>query len=370
MTRRLNAKMYSRVLTVGLAAVSLSFAAACDSPGEGEGEGEGEVEGFDQEVLLNALEAAFEDCDIFNGLGQSDNGGTPLEELEPSAFGQQGDFDVRAFFEAQLELDGVSINDDNAADCVALLESCDPVLGEDGGACADLFEGARQDGEGCSASVQCESLNCGTDEDVCGVCVTPEPLIAEGEACDPEDDQCDFGLFCDGDVCVAFDEPDNLQAGDPCTEEEGCGGVFAGLGCVDGACAPIEVVQVGGDCQPLFGDNVTQHCIDSLSDNVCLDDDFDGQGVCTARAGVGESCAENFCVGGLSCNLDTELCEAGPGPGEPCDDVCGEGATCAENGVCVAFGNLGDACEADTCASGLVCDPASSQCALFADCAP
>lgn len=171
-------------------------------------------------------------------------------------------------------------------------------------------------------------LGCGTDWQEAGprvLCNMSFGSKALGEACteyeNAEGDDCERGLFCWSDRCIALQ--DEYVVGDVCyTEYPYCEG-----------------------------------------EAVCLDVDDDGVWMCEALPTAGEPCLYDTCAAGLLCN--DSACIEVPALGEPCGpadapcDPCLACATTIEPATCELPepGPIGAACSSDEqCAEGAWCN--------------
>jgi hypothetical protein len=157
-----------------------------------------------------------------------------------------------------------------------------------------LFYGTAAAGEACETDAESNSDDCLPDL-LCtnGICAVRTEGVAQGESCEPQDNECDAGLFCadiDGD------------------SESVC-----------------ERLPVGGET-----------CLGAL--DLCDVDFFCDQAskTCVTLPGIGDDCAPVGtlrCSAGAQCSADDDTCIAAPGAGEPCNGVCDVGLVC-ESEVC------------------------------------
>jgi hypothetical protein len=195
------------------------------------------------------------------------------------------------------------------------------------GKCEWVFP--AQPGESCEQTMdlshvgECDStagVTCPVEQ---GVCVAPPPTSGLGEACascsDASCTPCGAGLVCDGahGICSVPG-----KAGDACHDPL-CSGPCPGAQCGDG-----------------------------LSCNASTD-------VCVPAGKIGESCGYVACATGLYCDLGHGCTPLGS-PGDKCDvdsAPCVGGYGACKNGLCVAFGDPGAACNnSDDCPAGYFCD--------------
>ena len=170
---------------------------------------------------------------------------------------------------------------------------------------------------------------------------------------------CEQGLSCDSakDVCVA-----NAPAGGPC-------GGPSSLQCASGLYC--KVVNTGGSgalsgtCTPVSSGPCTQ-------DSECAFNEFCYQGACKPRLALGAPCgdARTGCTGFSECDTTSAAptCVHAGLRGERCariygsPAICINGSVCGLSSTCVARGQVGDACDAFSCAAPLLCSGTCFQC--------
>ena len=196
--------------------------------------------------------------------------------------------------------------------------------GVDGGACITDV--------GCAVGWVCQS----------GVCAAPAP---DGAACVEEGD-CSKGLTCRDGVCAPA-----LPSGEACP----------GVGCgADATCVPTADARA---CAPLATLGETCESWDACADGL-LCDFLQTPGVCVPAPTAGEPCPLGTCADDATCVQG--VCAARAPLGEPCGGTylgCEDGAACdLTTGLCAPLGGEGDACLGDerACAPGLLCDPLGS----------
>lgn len=257
-----------------------------------------------------------------------------------------------------------------------------------GGACMPLV----QDGAACTFGFQCApGLYCSSHDFVC------RPLGDPGEPC-PDGVCADNGVCLDGtcavpgavgasctssaacETALVCDASGHCAVpAEPCTTDASCGRdatctyvertcedpIAMGAPCaLDFECGPTGWCD-GGVCGPL--PSAGQPCV---STRLC------GPGascsselVCVTDAGLGERCDPDFgprCASHLGCIMGR--CDTPPSTGAPCssDHRCAAPAICDQGRtpeVCVPPGAEGDGCNVGTCGPGLACDPYSARCA-------
>ncbi len=258
------------------------------------------------------------------------------------------------------------------------------------GACTEFFKGVTPDGEFCKEDWDClEGSACASDSPFSGTAVCLKNAGVD-EACG-DWHFCADGLYCDSGSCLlqkqdgGFCDPelygdDCLSAscsdsgrcdpsppptqtkefGEPCIEDEECGG----------SCAKCRADSLGGpkSCQVLGA--AGNYCRDWMD---CLDDLGCSDGVCgTATAGAicGNS-VETLCDPGLYC-LPTVPCglyngdEVGCGANSPtCQYDADYGECTSVQGVCTLEADLpaSGACLHDyICALSSYCDAGTTTC--------
>ncbi|MEQ9495340.1 MAG: hypothetical protein RIT81_00745 [Deltaproteobacteria bacterium] len=213
--------------------------------------------------------------------------------------------------------------------------------------CFETFTGTTAVGEPCAYAQECAGgAWCSAEFGTCGQCERP---AGEGESCRAS--LCDDGLLCvrsgNNSVCVSVD----AAVGEPCGTV-GTGLCAGRLQCVgtgaERSCA--RPADVGDACDPTVATAPDCHYRGNVT---CAG------GVCapTVWGGEGASCAApNRCDGTAVCNTATMSCDAPPGFGEPCTDVCAPGFFCSFRGVCDLPAQRGLGCSAhEQCALGLWC---------------
>jgi hypothetical protein len=208
---------------------------------------------------------------------------------------------------------GPSYPDGDSCVCAALLD-----VGEQ---CFDA---------GTGASFPCDPAIAGCDYTT-GVCAA---LGQAGESCDVV--TCAAGLECADQVCVT--PLYGTTAGDPCTPEldSACGATTTnGLVCVDedadgeGVCTLAAIVGLGEACDTDYGYDIDglSHCANELTTTYCAKEFAEVTGICTARPTAGESCfsatAYIPCDVTSTCEYNFDFtdatCVALPALGEECD---------------------------------------------------
>ncbi|MRG94368.1 hypothetical protein [Polyangium spumosum] len=205
---------------------------------------------------------------------------------------------------------------------------------------ACVFEGDTCPGTCTRAPERCTEGSCGPDA-FCASNGTCEARAQVGEACDETqldfsnlgDEPCVAGAHCDNFVCVA-----DLDAGASCAGKSprACGEGAACL-CEDPASCASEADYA---CRPARAEgepcNMAFDCADGLFCN------FDDEGRCAARGGLGAACGGSFgaCQHPLECVDGT--C-AGEEPIAAELPLLEEGQSCVESGSCP----LGTACTCD-----------------------
>jgi hypothetical protein len=253
-----------------------------------------------------------------------------LGEAEPVFLTAKVDAELEvavASFERNLDNENVTFVRAAYDRCLEAAKNDDcAVLDDDDGPCATVFRGELNVDEVCAEGTECApGLSCFQDLDACGVC---RPLAVIGDDCTAS--SCVDGAACDGTVCQPEPEPSSFAEGDLCSLASGCGGVVSGLVCIDGACAPITVVDEGDACE--VGPTARLYCRNNTTTHTCAG------GTCTARPGLGDACD----VAG-ACDAREAACAEGTcvdegHPGDACTNGlgCQLGALCKQ-GVCVAL---------------------------------
>ncbi len=171
-----------------------------------------------------------------------------------------------------------------------------------------------------------------------------------------------FDFSSDRTVCgVCSFASGDRQAGEPCLDINGYGyasDCAPGLICVGprtigGVCIdPCVPTTVGLPC-----DRGVNACAEGLHCNI--------DQVCTPMAGPGESCANNLCADGHTCDEEQDRCVPLAGSGESCLEIyCdwGQGLVCGQDDVCGPVPHLGEPCRW-SCADDLICYPGTEVCA-------
>jgi hypothetical protein len=133
--------------------------------------------------------------------------------------------------------------------------------------CAQLFVGAREEGDGCSVDLCAPGLFCDAPApDACGRCARdlrePDPQ----DALRPCDDEPMCGLYAAAE-----------EVGAPC--DLNCGaGPYPALACIEGRCVQRRVIDIGGACdsfdEGLFEPRSLRHCRDEdFGSTQCLRDE-------------------------------------------------------------------------------------------------
>jgi hypothetical protein len=260
-----------------------------------------------------------------------------LGEAEPTFVRARGEAQVDvavATFTRHLANDRVTFRRSAYDACLEAARRNDcPIVRDEEGPCADIFQGTLDEDAVCAEDVECgPGLSCFQERDACGVC---KPLAVTGDSCAESD--CIKSDFCDRDtsVCRRKPELDTFVQGQPCSPQPGCGGLLTGLQCINSVCRAITVVGEGETCE--IGLGATRHCRDSATTHVC------DAGQCARRPRLGAECA-TFCdVTEAICR--EERCIDEGQPGDPCASPlgCQLGSTCeGEEGDrrCVAFADV------------------------------
>lgn len=205
----------------------------------------------------------------------------------------------------------------------------------------------------------------------------------EGQSCTRFDDlvsDCEQGLLCDGDRCVApCSRLSGLPEGATCLDVD----TFTPLDrCADG----LTCISGSGTCRkaPAAGEQCFEGECDP--DSYCDFDDGAAQSLCRTRVGAGGDCDFAPCAIGFECtyiegsNGSYEAqCRAEATEGMPCFEVgCVDGLDCSANGLCVAPVGEGQSCYDIDCEEGLICDfdggmicralPKAGAACLFGEC--
>jgi hypothetical protein len=230
--------------------------------------------------------------------------------------------------------------------------------------CQDTFTGTIAHGGACHLGEECQSGNCDQSAGCPGVCrpAVPEGSacedsgacvagtkcvldectafsapVAEGGACDPDEDWCDTGLFCHptSGECTA-----RLAVGAACenVHELECeqGALCIGMGQNPKECVELVVVEtVGGVCD--FGAGAICAAYDDLS---CAIDDFQAfTGTCQISKKLGEVCFDSSARVLTLCDPTADLyCDLSAG--FQVDGACAakkaDGAACTDNDHCLS----------------------------------
>jgi predicted outer membrane repeat protein len=302
-----------------------------------------------------------------------DDPGTPDTGYPPGAAAiiDMGAYEYREPCNTDTDCDdGDPCTDDNCTGpgghCVHALVDCDDAVFCNG--LETCVDGACQVGTApnCDDGVACTVDACDATADIC----THEP----------DDADCDNGLYCDG--FESCDVLDGCQPGTPvvcddgihCTDDtcdettDGCRNIPIDSVCDDGLyCNGAETCDpVGGVCQsgvwpcepPLLCDEVADVCVACL-DNVSCDDGLfcNGQETCisgTCLEGTAPCGAEDLCDEEADACRPQPLCQND----NDCDDVNPCTDDQCQKGTCVHVNNTapcddGNACtEDDRCAAG------------------
>ncbi len=239
---------------------------------------------------------------------------------------------------------GVSAKLASCAERLAGL-SCEVILGEEDPCDLSSLRGTREGGATCEESVQCATGSCTAGGASCGVCAAE---VADGEVCDYRTKVCKTGSSCsqtgaDEGICKL-----DKKAGEACTSNDRCEGE---LSCEGGTCkAPPKVGQA---------------CEERCAGYALCD-----ASVCAALPNLGDKCLgdRQICADGLRCGELSLKCEkrvdVRAALGEPCgigNVRCEAGyckGTSSTDGVCTAFGKVGEACDDQKqalCEAGLRC---------------
>ncbi len=232
------------------------------------------------------------------------------------------------------------------AACEAAIDAaeCDPIaLEESFAVCAAARQVVEREAgldEVCEAfDVACsEGLTC--VEGAPGVCATCAPLPGAEQPCTP-DDRCAEAAFCDGATCHAVGDD-----GSDCQDD---------LACLSGHC-------VAGECGALLTNGTPCFADDDCESGRC-------EAECLALLEAGESCSNDAqCASGW-CEGD---CREPIALGEACvlGERCQGALRFCRNGVCSELGAVGDECEGDVdCGYRGRCDD-DSRCVAELSCAP
>jgi hypothetical protein len=224
--------------------------------------------------------------------------------LEFGTMAKCADF-TAAFYDSVLRRAGVAATPEDLRACAVALDKAGCSVEEP--ECKLI--GSKTPGEGCVSGLECTSFRCGHVDSPCGQC---ESARAKGDGCDPENDDCDYGLACSSfsHVCQ-----ERAPKGTSCVTHNECA---SNLFCVNGVCGPT---------------------VDQ-----------------------GEACTYDECDVGLWCNAVTATCdvEVLVGVGETCGYAedgrlhwCKHDAWC--NGVCTPYALEGQPCADSLCAFPSLC---------------
>ncbi len=141
--------------------------------------------------------------------------------------------------------------------------------------CAQLFVGAREEGDACATDAICApGLFCDAPVLACGRCARDLSPVEPFRPCD------------DDPMCGLPSAPD--EAGAPC--EVNCGsGFYPAHACIEGQCVQRRVIDVGGACDSMyenpFGPRSLRHCREEdFGSSTCMfiEGSVD-EGVCVAN---------------------------------------------------------------------------------------
>jgi hypothetical protein len=322
----------------------------------------------------------------------------------------------------RLAFDGVA-----AAACLAELEAADTCTPVDfllrAPACTALFSPQTAVAQDCykdatlhftviGATSECQAGYCAADQ--CpGTC---EPWLEEGEACAvgqcgpdlacveeacaprrgegeecPQEDACQDGWTCIGNVCRVPSQPGDSCYGELCS---------LGFNCIEGECwAKVEDGHVctwrydcsddgrcldrdgdgprGLECGPIgeLGDSCNQP-VDCGPDLYCEREGL-MVGTCESRLPLSAECDTDSCEAGAWCNYFAGLCQAVGEEGDDClagsmpgpKRACAGDLLCMSDGQCHPVGDVGDAChvrQAESCVEGTFCSRDGAVCAELA----
>jgi hypothetical protein len=274
--------------------------------------------------------------------------------------------DQPASFRSLLSLEGkgvVHVDGEQLAACLALAESCNPYFDADAGPCRNVFEGKVERGEPCNRTEECEGdAYCDHSRSACpGICA---PRLALGEECDfsdqcasPERGIAECATVDDRSVCVAITVSGQSRNARPCGRLGGADDYRvtqcqSGLWCDISQSDPLST-QLSGTCREPI--ELGEEC-DSGSD------------VCTLGATCAGQPGEKACQKVDLRSVDDDCGGGGDDEVALCDVFAG--ATCGDDGQCVAIGDgsTGSRCERSDwgdyigCDDGLYCDRDSNTC--------
>ena len=274
-----------------------------------------------------------------------------------------GAFTSRAACEAQLAPDfaqilqgiaagRISYDGSKVATCLAAFEnaSCDTTV-EDvrvtPAICDEALHGTVGGGGTCYIDLDCASDNCDVPScgmaccaGACAAAVADAPI---GQPC--ANANCVEGSFCsETEVCTAL-----LAAGATCGSDQECN---YGLTCAANRCVAAA--------------NRGEACVDDSCQD--LGDRCDGTN-CVARSGLNGPCSEGFagffdCQSPLTCDQATLMCKEPPAVGAMCQFSCAGNAFCNDQNACEAPRAVGATCDDDgQCDSRYCSDAATPVCA-------
>lgn len=321
---------------------------------------------------------------VFDGVTAA----TCLTELEAAADGcTPYDFLMRAPACAQLFSARVALGQDCYRDAT-LHFTATGVTSEclDGYCEAEQCPGTcqtwREEGETCASGECGPELACVNEE-----CVARG---AEGDDC-AQEDACQAGLECVGNVCHVPSQPGDACWNEPCSSGFNCIAgecgtkVEVGHVCTwrydcsdDGRCLDRDGDGPGGlECGPIgeLGDSCGQP-LDCGPDFYCEREGQDS-GTCESRLPVSAECDRDGCEPGSWCNYASGLCQARGEEGDDCmagtmpgpHSACQPGLLCMTDGRCHPIGEVGDPCrvrEAPSCVEGTFCSRDGAVCAELA----
>jgi len=240
--------------------------------------------------------------------------------------------------------------------CETMLEAASCSEGDATRGCNDVLVGAQPEGGACNHDEEClgDSSCRGRTDTECGACT---PRAALGERCEYAD--CALGDRCElvetTWICVerVVNLPPSYAAGDTC-ESNGarCDWNRTGLICLDenvdgiGVCTATTIAGEGEPCERSIngewlvvcrhGIYTTHYCYFPIRGTSSV-------GTCRVRPGAGEACAtsDDYCDADEAyCDTETDTCLAISPAGAACDPMtspgpCGIFATCDdEDRVC------------------------------------
>jgi hypothetical protein len=278
-----------------------------------------------------------------------------MEEMSDSESGGLPDI-LDAVDQGKIIYDG-----QKAYECLVEMEAldCDTFENVEPQACRDAFTGTIALGESCSLDEECVSGFCDTGDSCPGTCTEPvlegnecdysseceagtecisgeciafTTALTEGDTCDPDEDWCAEGYYCNsdsdecesylapGDDCDGYNEmecgPDGLcvegdtsvcveittlveTQGEVCDHSQGiiCA-YYAGLSCayddfenMSGTCVTIPQ---NGDLCFISGENMTMIGCDFFGDSYCdMSNGYQEDAYCESKKAAETSCEEN-----------------------------------------------------------------------------